>query len=93
MKKICSQLDSSIGKITAVGKQQLDNLQIYQIILIDPSIIDVINTKEMLLNIGLEQFNNRNEYYNQSMNKINKRLQNLNKLRIRTLKKLEKKQI
>lgn len=90
VKKLCSTLDKTINQIKIIGTQQPDNLQQFQIVLLDPTQLQIMDMKQTMLKIGMQKFQQRiNEYSNQ-ISEIGKTLQRLDKKRKSYIKKQQK---
>lgn len=89
-KKLCSTLDKTINNIKQIDKQSIDNLQIYQIILINPTQIQIMNTKQNLLKFGMQKMQQRINAYSNQISQMGKTLQRLDLKRKRYIKKQQK---
>lgn len=89
IKKICSSIDRRINKIQITELVKEDNLNIYEIILIDPTLQEIINIKKELLDKGKKDFVDRIEQYNVFLNQLEKSYVNLDKLKNKLLKQKE----
>lgn len=90
VKKLCSTLDKTINQIKIIGTQQPDNLQQFQIVLLDPTQLQIMDMKQTMLKIGMQKLQQRINQYSNQISEIGKTLQRLDKKRKRYIRKQQK---
>lgn len=90
VKKICSILDKVIDAIKVIDRQPFDNLQIFEIVMVDPTQLQIMDMKQKLLRLGQDKFKQRIQLYSNYIQQMNGTIQRLDKKRKRYIKKQQK---
>lgn len=90
VKKLCSILDKTIDVIKIIELQPPDNLQVFQIVLLDPTQMQIMDMKQKMLKLGMQKLQQRINSYGCQITQMGKTLQRLDKKRKRYIRRVQK---
>lgn len=90
VKKLCSILDKTIDVIKIIELQPPDNLQVFQIVLLDPTQMQIMDIKQKMLKLGMQKMQQRINLYGCQIAQMGKTLQRLDKKRKRYIRRLQR---
>lgn len=90
VKKLCSILDKTIDVIKIIELQPPDNLQVFQIVLLDPTQMQIMDMKQKMLKLGMQKLQQRINSYGCQIAQMGKTLQRLDKKRKRYIRRVQK---